>query len=78
MKTHAKAHYYKGYGPGPGRGRRSRHMAARRWMAENPTPDQIITMLEEYQRDLEQQVADVASRIEELKRQTPETTDSDS
>ena len=71
MKAHAKAHHYRGYGPG--RGRRSRHMAARRWMAENPTTEQIITMLEEYQRDLEQQVADVASRIEKLKGQTADT-----
>ena len=73
MKAHAKAHHYRGYGPGPGRGRRSRHMAARRWMAENPTTEQIITMLEEYQRDLEQQMADVASRIEKLKGQTADT-----
>ena len=76
MKAHAKAHYYRGYGP-TGRGRRSRHMAARRWMAENPTTEQIIEMLEEYQRDLEQKVADVASRIEKLKRKTAETDATD-
>ena len=36
-------------------------------MYENPTDDQIVEFLEEYQRDLEQQVADVRTRIEDIK-----------
>ena len=47
-----------------GRGRGSR---AQRWMYENPTDEQIVEFLEEYQRDLEQQVADVRTRIEDIK-----------
>ncbi len=42
-------------------------MRARRWMRENPSNEEIIAMLEEYQRDLEQEVANVADRIRHLK-----------
>ena len=68
------------YGPPPwlwammGRGSRmhgkhghSTRSRAREWMWENPAPDEIIEMLEEYQRDLEQEVANIASRIKEMK-----------
>ena len=37
------------------------------WMAENPSDEQIIEFLEEYQRDLEQKIADVRTRIEDIK-----------
>ena len=47
---------------GKGRGRR-----AQRWMYEIPTDDQIVEFLEEYQRDLEQQIADVRTRIDDIK-----------
>lgn len=40
---------------------------ARMWMWENPTDDEIIEMLEEYQRDLEQEAANVAERIRRIK-----------
>ncbi len=46
-------------------GRASR---AQRWMYENPSEDEIVAMLEEHQRDLEQQIEDVRTRIEEVKR----------
>ena len=36
-------------------------------MYENPSPGEIIEMLEEHQRDLEQEVANIASRIKEMK-----------
>lgn len=52
--------------PGHG-GPRSR---ARKWMYENPSPDEIIEMLEEHQRDLEQEVANIASRIKHMKEAT--------
>ena len=57
------------YGPGPGatRGRRARHWKARMWLHENPTSGELIKMLEEYQRDLEQEVETVADRIREIK-----------
>lgn len=48
----------------PGRSSRAR---ARWWMYENPGTDEIIEMLEEHQRDLEQEVANIASRIKEMK-----------
>ena len=38
MKSHYQAHTHKGFGP-PHRGRRARYMAARSWMAENPTKE---------------------------------------
>lgn len=41
---------------------------AERWLYENPTEDQIVAFLEEFQRDLEQQIEDVRTRIEEVKR----------
>ena len=56
-------------GPGPFRGRGSR---AQRWLYENPTDDQIVEFLEEYQRDLEQQVEDVRTRIEDIKSRNAE------
>jgi len=52
------------HGGPPGRSPRAR---ARRWMYENPSPGEIIEMLEEHQRDLEQEVANIASRIKEMK-----------
>ena len=51
-------------GPFGGRGRGSR---AQRWMYDNPTDEQIVEFLEEHQRDLEQQIADVRTRIEDIK-----------
>lgn len=47
-----------------------RAMHARRWMDDNPSSATIIAMLTEYQRDLEQEVANVADRIAELQRST--------
>ena len=44
-----------------------RAMRARRWMKENPTNEEIISMLEEYQRDLEEEVATTAERVRRLK-----------
>jgi hypothetical protein len=41
-------------------------------MKENPTNDQIIAMLEEYQRDLEEEVANVADRIRRLREEMAE------
>jgi hypothetical protein len=38
-----------------------------------PNADQLLQQLEEHQRDLEQQVADVADVIRRLKEQRPET-----
>ena len=49
-----------------------RAMHARRWMRDNPTTDQIITMLEEHQRDLEEEVANVADRIRRLREEMAE------
>lgn len=43
-----------------------RAMRARRWMKENPTNEEIIAMLEEHQRDLEQEVENIADRIRSL------------
>ena len=54
-------------GPGTSRGRRARHWKARMWLHENPSTDELVAMLEEYQRDLEQEVETVADRIRELK-----------
>jgi len=52
-------------GRGPfGRGRGSR---AQRWMYDNPSDEQVVEFLEEYQRDLEQKIADVRTRIEDIK-----------
>ena len=48
-------------------GRRARHWKARMWLYENPSNEDLIKMLEEYQRDLEQEVETVADRIRELK-----------
>lgn len=45
-----------------------RAMHARRWLADNPSTEAVVAMLTEYQRDLEQEVADVADRIAELQR----------
>ena len=60
-----KGHY--GHAAGAMWGRRARHWKARMWLHENPSTDELIAMLEEYQRDLEQEVANVADRIRELK-----------
>ena len=38
-----------------------------------PNADQLLERLEEYQRDLEQEVADVADLIRRLKEEQPET-----
>ncbi len=51
-----------------------------RWR-ERPSAEQRLAFLEEYQRDLEQQVADVATKIRRLKEEmagseeAPETAD---
>ncbi len=47
-------------------------MHARRWMRENPTNEEIVAMLEEYQRDLEEEVANVAGRIRRLREEREE------
>ena len=39
-----------------------------------PNAGQLLEQLEEHQRDLEQEVADVADLIRRLKEQQPETT----
>jgi len=39
-----------------------------------PNAEQLLEQLEEHQRDLEQEVADVADLIRRLKEQQPETT----
>ena len=55
-------------GRGPrGRSGRRGGSRAQRWMYDNPTDDQIVEFLEEYQRDLEQQIADVRTRVEDIK-----------
>ncbi len=59
MKGHHSHH-------GRGNPKFRRAMRARRWMKENPTPEEIIAMLEEHQRDLEQEVENVAARIRSL------------
>jgi len=56
-----------GFPPGSRRGRGSR---AQRWMYDNPTDEQIIEFLEGDQRDLEQQIEDVRTRIEDIKGRT--------
>lgn len=76
MKTRTHDHPHSDAPTGRGRrgrpsGRQAhfhRAMQARRWMRENPSPTEVIAMLSEYQRDLEQEVADVADRIAELRR----------
>ena len=58
--------------------RYARHMSAMGrspWMDEGPSPVDKLRFLEEYQRDLEQEVADVASRIAELKDEIETPTD---
>lgn len=44
-------------------------MHARRWMREHPTNEEIVEMLEEHQRDLEEEVATVADRIRRLRQE---------
>jgi len=39
-----------------------------------PNSEELLKALEEHQRDLEQEVADVADLIRRLKEQQPETT----
>ena len=53
----------RGFGGPRGRG----WSRAQRWMYENPSDEEIIEFLEEYQRDLEQQIEDVRTRIEDIK-----------
>jgi hypothetical protein len=43
---------------------------SRRWYE----PERVLERLEEYQRDLEQELADVADLIGRLKKNEPETT----
>ena len=50
---------------GRGRGRRGRRM---------PNREEWLRRLEEYQRDLEQEVADVADLIRRLGEEQPQTT----
>ena len=64
-----RGHHHHQRGPKGHPGYR-RAMRARRWMKENPTNEEIIAMLEEHQRDLEQEVASVADRIRTLKDET--------
>lgn len=45
----------------------SRYSRAQRWMDENPSDEQVVEFLEEYQRDLEEKIADVRTRIEDIK-----------
>ena len=40
---------------------------AQKWMYENPSDEQIILFLEEFQRDLEEQIEDVRTRIDEIR-----------
>jgi len=42
-----------------------------------PSPEEKLRWLEEYQRDLEQETADVATRIAELKTKAGATADTD-
>jgi hypothetical protein len=46
-----------------------RHGVGRRWYE----PERVLERLEEYQRDLEQELADVADLISRLKKEQPET-----
>jgi hypothetical protein len=57
-----RRHRYR-HGCGPGHGRR-----------RVPDREEWLGRLEEYQRDLEQEVADVADLIRRLKEEKPETT----
>lgn len=49
-----------------------RYSRAQQWMYDNPSDEQIIGFLEEFQRDLEQQIEDVRTRIEDIKSRTEE------
>ena len=48
--------------------RSSKYSRAQQWMDENPSDDEIVAFLEEYQRNLEQKIEDVRTRIEDIKR----------
>ena len=50
-----------------------RHPRGRRCRGRVPNAEQLLEHLEEHQRDLEQEVADVADLIRRLKEQRPET-----
>ncbi len=52
-----------------GRRRFGRHGVGSRWYE----PARVLERLEEYQRDLEQELADVADLIGRLKKDNPET-----
>ena len=51
---------------------KQRHSHGRRCRARVPNAVQLLEQLEEHQRDLEQEVADVADLIRRLKEQKPE------
>ncbi|HYZ18734.1 MAG TPA: hypothetical protein VE615_04265 [Gaiellaceae bacterium] len=52
-----------------GRRRFGRHGVGHRWYE----PERVLERLEEYQRDLEQELADVADLIKRLKESQPQT-----
>ena len=56
----------RGYGRRRGMGRHWMHAGCHGWY-EEPTTEDKINWLEEYQRDLEQETADVAERIRRLR-----------
>ena len=64
MRTRSKHHLHHGRDMGP---RARRAMRARRWLRGHPTNDDIVAMLEDYQRDLEEETARVAERIRRLR-----------
>ena len=74
MWMYAKMRGRRGWGgpQGPGGPWRSRSGRAQRWMYDNPTDDQVVEFLEEYQRDLEQQIEDVRTRIQDIKSRNSE------
>jgi hypothetical protein len=60
---HRRRRFRHGCAPGLGRGRRF------------PNREEWLRRLEEYQKDLEQEVADVADLIRHLKEEKPETAE---
>ncbi len=48
-----------------------------RWRRRFPSSEQLLQMLEEHQRDLEQEAADVAELIRRLREAAPQTTPAD-
>ncbi len=51
----------------PGSRWRSGRWRAIAWLYDNPSREELIELLEEYQRDLEEEAAHVADRIRDLK-----------